>query len=134
LVVGESIEVILTKFGSISSFGLPFCKALSDNTQTSSSFGLLSCSKAQKSISLGASPTKYTIARSPFHMQVKILDEEKEVNSLITSKCKRKLLKEHKVVNDQQESLESMNGQQDGVKDLLDVVKLLELGIGCIWL
>jgi hypothetical protein len=27
-----------------------------------------------------------------------------------------------------------MNGQQDGVKDLLDVVKLLELGIGCIWL
>jgi len=123
----------LIKFGSTSSFGLPFCKAFSDNTQTSSPFVLLSCSKAQKSISPGASPTKSTIASSPFRMQVKISDEEKEVNSLVTSKCKMKLLKELKVVNNQQESLEAMNGQQDGVKDLLDVVKLVELGMGCIW-
>ncbi len=131
MVVGESIEVKLIKFGSISSFGLPFCNALSDNTQTSS---LLSCLKTQKSICLGASPTKSTIASSPFRMQVKISDEKKEVNSLATSKCKRNLLKEPKVVNDQQESLEAMNGQQDRVKDLLDVVKLVELGMGCIWL
>jgi hypothetical protein len=66
-------------------------------------------------------------------MQAKISNEEKEVNSLITSKCERKLLQELKVVNDHQESLGAMNGQQDGVKDLLDVVKLVELGIGCIW-
>ncbi len=65
-------------------------------------------------------------------MQAKKFGEE-EVNSLVTSKFKRKLLKKPKVVNNQQESLEAMNGQQDGVKDLLDVVKLVELGMGCIW-
>lgn len=132
MVPGESIEVRLIKFGSTSSFGLPFCKTLSDNTQTSSPFGLLSCSKTQKSISLGASPTKSTTTSSPFCMQAKKFGEE-EVNSLVTSKFKRKLLKKPKVVNNQQESLEAMNGQQDGVKDLLDVVKLVELGMGCIW-
>jgi hypothetical protein len=106
---------------------------LSDNNQASSPFGLLSCSKVEKPNFLGASPTKSTTSRSSFRMQAKISDEEKEVYSLVMSKCKRKLLKEPKVVNDQQESLKTMNCQQDGVKDLLDVVKLVELGMGCIW-
>ncbi len=92
----------LIEFGSTSSFGLPFCKALSDNTETSSPFGLLLCSKAQKSTSsLGASPTKSTTASSPFHVQAKNSGEEKEVNSPIMSNCERKLL----------EKLEAMNGQ-----------------------
>lgn len=95
-------KVKLIEFGSASSFGLPFCKTLNDNTQTSSPFGLLSCSKAQKSTSsLGASPTKSTTASSPFHMQVKNSGEEKEVNSPIMSNRKGKLLEE----------LEAMNGQ-----------------------
>jgi hypothetical protein len=46
-------------------------------------------------------------------MQAKISSEEKGVHSLVMSKCKRKLIEE----------LEVMNGQRDGVKDLLDVVK-----------
>ncbi len=56
-------------------------------------------------------------------MQVKIYGEEKEVNSLATTKHKTKLFEEPKVVN----------GEQDGVKILLDVVKLEEIGMGCIW-
>ncbi len=107
MVLGESIEVRLIEFGSTSSFGLPFCKALSDNIQTSSPFGILSCSKTQKSIFLDASPTKSTTTSSPFHMQAKNFGQEKEVHSLVTSKCKKKLLKEPKIVNNQQESLEA---------------------------
>jgi hypothetical protein len=79
--------------------------------------------KSKKISSPNASPTKSTIASSPFHMQTKISGEEKEVNSFATTKRKRKLLEE----------LEVVNGQQDGVKDLLDVVKLMESGMGCIW-
>ncbi len=54
-----------------------------------------------------------TTTSSLFCMQAKISSEEKGVHSLVMSKCKRKLIEE----------LEVMNGQRDGVKDLLDVVK-----------
>jgi hypothetical protein len=89
MVVGETTKVRQTEYGSTSTLGLPFHKAHSDNTHSSSPFGLLSSSKAQKLTPPLSSSTKSTNASSPYFKQFEFLGEEKEAKSHATSKRKK---------------------------------------------
>jgi hypothetical protein len=81
MVVGETTKLRQSEYGSRSTLGLPFHKAHSDNTHSSSPFGLLSSSKAQKLTPSLSSPIKSTNASSPYYMRFEFLSEEKEVKS-----------------------------------------------------
>ncbi len=128
MVVGETTKLRQSEYGSRSTLGLPFHKTHSDNTHSSSPFGLLSSSKAQKLIPPLSSPAKSTNASSPYCMWIEFLSEEKEVKSLVASKQKKKLLENHDV--DKIMTYNAVSGhQEDGVKDLSEDFILVELGI-----